>query len=384
MATHPRYFQIRTQRHYSYYTYSPHHNWHSHIARRREADRNGWQVSDSALYVAASVDALNARGIDIANRVTTSGRAIREQVRKSSAAVQQTMRDEGSLTREQMGAQHGQVMEGLDRLDSGLNCIDNTLFEGFDTLDRGIQRVADGVDRANDTLELGFAKLVTATGENTTAVRALDATFQWGVAEVSLKLNDLDRSLGELIGLTENPERTWAFEQFDYARDAFRKGLHQEAFTFIDRAINGYQMHTGFMLESRFHDVMGLVRLGGTSNDDNSVIDIGLAEKGFLQATRYSIKDNPVAAATSMGHAAWAAHRQGEMTRARDHLATSRNIADAGPEIDFMSAKLAFHINDVTRGISALKKAIEANELYVIKWITDGDCMRHAPAIEAC
>ena len=64
-------------------------------------------------------------------------------------------------------------------------------------------------------------------------------------------------------------------------------------------------MHTGFMLESRFHDVMGLVRLGGTSNDDNSVIDIGLAEKGFLQATRYSIKDNPVAAATSMGHAAW-------------------------------------------------------------------------------
>ena len=48
-----------------------------------------------------------------------------------------------------------------------------------------------------------------------------------------------------------------------------------------------------------------------------------------------------------------------------------------------MSAKLAFHINDVTRGISALKKAIEANELYAIKWITDGDCMRHAPAIEA-
>ena len=61
----------------TYYAYSPHYSWNAHIDRMNEARRTGWQVSDSALYVAASVDALNARGVDIANRVTAGSRDVR-------------------------------------------------------------------------------------------------------------------------------------------------------------------------------------------------------------------------------------------------------------------------------------------------------------------
>lgn len=57
----------------------------------------------------------------------------------------------------------------------------------------------------------------------------LDATFRWGFSEWLIEVGRVNDALTELVKALKNPAQTWAYEQFDIARDAYRQELHQEA-----------------------------------------------------------------------------------------------------------------------------------------------------------
>lgn len=51
----------------------------------------------------------------------------------------------------------------------------------------------------------------------------LNATFEWGFNELLSSIGQVNDSLSNLVTLVKTPAQTWAWEQFEIARDAFRQ-----------------------------------------------------------------------------------------------------------------------------------------------------------------
>lgn len=95
-----------------------------------------------------------------------------------------------------------------------------------------------------------------------------------------------------LIKLAKTPVQTVAFNHFEIARDAFRQNLLQEALEELQKAISGDHTSPGYKLEWRFHQMVGIIRLG-FADADLAVIDLMQAEQAFLHAARYAKTDYP-------------------------------------------------------------------------------------------
>src|SRR5438876_7258926 len=56
-------------------------------------------------------------------------------------------------------------------------------------------------------------------------LQELNSTFHWGFSKVLTAVGTMNDSLQELVRYSRTPAQTWAYEQFDIARDAFRQEL---------------------------------------------------------------------------------------------------------------------------------------------------------------
>lgn len=68
----------------------------------------------------------------------------------------------------------------------------------------------------------------------------LNSTFQWGISRVLVNLGGLNDSFEKLIKIARTPSQTWAYEQFEIAREAFTKGHYNDALKSVQIAIDGY------------------------------------------------------------------------------------------------------------------------------------------------
>ena len=75
----------------------------------------------------------------------------------------------------------------------------------------------------------GFDRLSFDMRALSDGVAELNSTFEWGFSEVLTMLGGLNDSLRELIKVVKTPAQTWAYEQFEIARDAFRRELYDDA-----------------------------------------------------------------------------------------------------------------------------------------------------------
>lgn len=167
----------------------------------------------------------------------------------STAAVQMAIAAnarETIATVEQLGEDQIRV---LGAIGGQLHEVRSELRGGFETLCYGVKEISQGID-------------------------SLDATFHWGFSHVLTELRGVNASLEELIHLVKNPAQTWAYEQFQTARAAFRQELYPEAIESLDHAINGFGPHTGYKLEYRFHYYLGILYLGDTKNTDPATVSL--------------------------------------------------------------------------------------------------------------
>lgn len=119
--------------------------------------------------------------------------------------------------------------------------------------------------------------------------QALAAGFA-GTNELVVKITD---SLGELKRLAKSPAHVTAFELFELASTASKRGLPGEALAALERAIASYP------LEWSFHLLRGILLLGSFSNHDNEILDFPQAERSLSLAARYAEASLPDAEAAA-------------------------------------------------------------------------------------
>src|ERR1043166_5061418 len=209
----------------------------------------------------------------------------------------------------------------------------------------------------------------------------LNASIYWGFSEVLATMGRMADSLEELIRIAKNPSKNWAYEQFDDARDAYRKGLYEEALEYLDRAINGYKDHLGYKLEYRFHYLLGTIRIGSFRNNSPTIVDLAQAKSAFLNAAKYAAHDFPREAARGFLAVAWAAYWRGEIDEAETY--TKKAIQSRWAEPYFQLAKILMHRGDADRALDPLRQAIVLDRDYAIKAATDGDFRHHKPRVYA-
>lgn len=230
-------------------------------------------------------------------------------------------------------------------------------------------------------MSAGFERLSADIGEVGHEISELNSTFEWGFSEMLTVMGGVANSLQELLRIAKNPAKNWAYEQFEDARDAYRKQLYQEAIDCLHRAINGYGTQTGYNLEYRFSYLLGTILIGSFANNSTEVVNMADARKAFLDAARYSTHDDPHEAARAYFGAGWAAYCQGDMENARA-LSEKATSLDAGlAEAQFQLAKVLMHMNEADTALVPLKRAIQLDRRYTTKASVDGDFQAHQERI---
>ncbi len=233
------------------------------------------------------------------------------------------------------------------------------------------------------TVSGGFEQLSCDMQLLAQGVSELNATFQWGFSELLGAVGHINDTLTELARIAKAPEKTWAYEQFEEARDAVRKGLYDEALEYLNRAICGHAGKLGYKLEYRFHYLLGTIRIGSFKNYSSDIVDLWESEKAFLNAAKYARHDRPKEAGLSYLAAGWAAYCQGKLPDAQGYTEQAISLYPDFAEAHFQLAKIHMHGKNPQDALPFLRKAIEGDRGYSIKAAIDGDFKAYDAEVSA-
>jgi hypothetical protein len=216
------------------------------------------------------------------------------------------------------------------------------------------------------------------TGE----IQQLTSQFNWGISQILMEMGNLNASLEELKRIAKTPSQTWSYEQFEIARDAFRQKIYDDALISVERAIAGFGDHTGYRLDYRFHFLRGLIKMGNFENVDPSVVNIGEAEKAFLESAKYARTDFKKESGRALLAAGWAAYCQGKADEAETYTRQAATIITECPESHYQLAKIMMHKNLPQNAVHPLKTAIRLDRKYTIKACMDHDFIQHKDYVD--
>jgi len=243
-------------------------------------------------------------------------------------------------------------------------------------------RIEGRLQDVSAALSSGFEDISMRLDDLSSDVRELNATCHWGFTNLLAVVTSVNDSLQALIRISKSPAQTWAYEQFEIARDAYRQDLFPEAVQYLERAIGGFGANTGYRLEHRFHFLLGTIRLGSTKHTDTAILDLSLAEQSFLNAARYARRDNPKEAGHAFLAAGWAAYCQGKMDLAREHTLAAAESHPQLAEAHFQVAKVLMHVGDAGAALPPLRRAIGLDRRYALKAASDGDFQAHEAKLD--
>lgn len=251
--------------------------------------------------------------------------------------------------------------------------------------ERGYELVASAVgelgQEVTQELSEGFDEVSWKLDELSEGIETLNAKFDWGFSQMIAGIGSVNDSLKELISVAKTPAETWAYEQFEIARDAIRRELYPEAVEALQRAINGHGDHVGYKLEYRFHYTLGILCLGDARNTNPAVLDLAKAEASFLTAARYARKDYPAEACASLIAAGWAAYCQSKLPEAenstRQALEIPKETHPNHGEAYYQLAKIQMHMHRPKEAIPNLRRAIDLDPEYSVKAAIDLDFLKY-------
>lgn len=248
--------------------------------------------------------------------------------------------------------------------------------ENIRMMEVSTDRITSGLAEIDSTLNLGFERLSYDLQDISSDISELNATFHWGFGELIAGIGHMNDALSELIKIAKTPVQTVASNHFEIARDAFRKGLLQEALEELHKAITGDHTSPGYKLEWRFHQMVGTIRLG-FADCELSLVDLKHAEESFLLAARYAKTDYPEDAARAFLSVGWAAYCQGKMKEALAHTEQALLLHPKLGEALFQAAKVRMALGEVDKALPVLAKAIELDRFFALKAAGDGDFQKH-------
>lgn len=207
--------------------------------------------------------------------------------------------------------------------------------------------------------------------------------FHWAKPESLLQLPALAQSLTELKHAARNPEQMWALDQFDLARAAYAQGAFPEALAAIVRGLRGQGERSGYLLDFRFHFLLGLIRLGSFRQATATMIDHAEAEQSFATAARYASDTHPVEAAWASLAAGWSCYTRGLMELASAHIdgaiASQSSLAPA----HFLAAKVRLRRGEAAAALQAAAAALRIDPSYAGPVLRDRDfLLEHERCVE--
>ena len=248
--------------------------------------------------------------------------------------------------------------------------------------ERGYELVASAISGVGDQLSEGFETVSWKLDDISGGIDALNAKFDWGFSRMIAGIGRVNDSLQELIAVAKTPAETWAYEQYEIARDAIRRALYPEAVDALLKAINGHGDHVGYKLEFRFHYMLGILYLGDAQNTDPAVLDLAKAEASFLTAARYAKTDYPKETGVALTAAGWAAYCQGKLKEAESHTQQAISIYPQHGEAVYQLAKVQMHTDRPREAIPNLRRSAELDAHYTIRAATDPDFLKYETDVQ--
>ena len=187
--------------------------------------------------------------------------------------------------------------------------------------ERGAWRVEAGIAAA-------ATQITDAVNDVSLEVRAAREVMEWGFSATINELVGMRATLQELKQYARTPSQTWAYEQFEIARENFRKGNYEDCLKRLDYGIGGFQSNLGYPEGWQLHQLKGDIYLQCPKRE---LIDLPKAEECFLAAAKYA--DTSHERAMALTAAAVAAYNQGRMELAENYAQQAckarRQMADA-------------------------------------------------------
>jgi tetratricopeptide (TPR) repeat protein len=243
--------------------------------------------------------------------------------------------------------------------------------------EEAVRHIATTIERESASLILENATNADKTAEQLDAIRAelseLTATAQWGLESIHRGLEGLHDTLQSLLSASKTPAQTAAYEQFEIARDAFERGLFPETLDALTRAVQGDHTSPGYPLEYRFHEMMGVLRLGapGSGQEWNSIVDPSKAESAFALAGRYARIVASREAARAFFYAARAAFVQEHFEECCKYVALATQLAKDLAEAHYLAARAYAAMNQPAEAMGCISRAADEKELYTIQAAAD-------------
>lgn len=273
--------------------------------------------------------------------------------------VKKAQRESGAETVKAMDANTRQLLFGMtanaDQIAESLSRSSGDITQSISKFNDTINDVKESINGMNSSL-----------GAINASLDQINASFRWGFGQILGILGGMDDSLNELVKIAKTPAQTAAYEQFHIARDAYRQGLYPECLEALEKAIHGDHNSTGYKLEWRFYNLIGIVRLG-FDGCDTDLVDLEKSEKAFLLAARYAKAHNPKGAAQAMLGAGRAAFVQGNYRQSLEYSVSAIEFDEGLVEGFYQSAQASMMLEDYDTGFDILRRAIDNDVNYLIK-----------------
>lgn len=286
------------------------------------------------------------------------------------------------------GVPYGKYLQAQSLVDDlkgaqtdGLNRISLALEAGTRKLVASQEALQDKKIQLLHAVKDGFDQLSWNMQEARGAIEELNATFVWGFNTILCHTGRMADSLEALLAVAKTPTKTRAYEYFDDARVAFRRGHHRDALDLIEKAISGDHTSSGYRLEWRFHLLKGSILVGTVSHPE--FLDLKSAEESYRAAADYAATDDPKGAALGLLGASWACYCQGQFPEA---LTLSERALKSHPSFGeplFQSAKILMAMGRPDEALPRLVAAIEEDPQYLLKAAGDGDFQAQGVQFEA-
>lgn len=267
------------------------------------------------------------------------------------------------------GWKYGQTW---DEYIAGGNVSDNGALSCIDSLRRMYGAASDRVRSILGNLD-SVEERMDVDGVNPSG---LDVGFLWGNGLALAGIPGMNDPIDNLLQGCTTAAQTRAYEQFEVAREAFRRGLHAECLESLSSSINGDSDGAGYKLEWRFHHLFGVIRLGFFGCDPDLVSPPD-AEQAFVLAARYARPTAPTQAATAMLAAAWSSYVDGRLPDAIRHSGDAVGLDGALTEAVFHLAKFHAAAASPELAMPLLRKAISDESAYAVKAAADPDFQNH-------
>ncbi len=246
---------------------------------------------------------------------------------------------------------------------------------GLTLIEQSVEGVSEEI--RNQTKDIRLLKDAVVEGAN-----QVTSAIYWGFTETFALIGRTNDKLDDLLRLARTPSQTWALEQFENARDEYRRGLYVEALESVDRAINGFGGNPGYKTEFRFHMLLGTLRLGDNRNADRAVVDPALAETAFLSAARYAATDYPLEAGNALVWGGRACFVQRSFEKALQHTQGGVRLAPYHSIGHYQLARLLLIHRQRGQAVEHLARAVALNPELSISALSDHEFLDNRSALE--